>query len=98
MTTALTELLLFESPDAVVVITPDGKVVHWNQEAEKVFGYLASEAVGSFLDALIIPPDQKEEDRRFRQEAVQHGRSTFEGSRTRKDGTLIYAVISNKAV
>ena len=56
MTTVFTELLLNESPDAVVVTTPEGKVVHWNPEAEAVFGYLASEAVGAFLDALIIPP------------------------------------------
>ena len=36
------DLLLNETPDAVGITTPDGKVVHRNQGAATVFGCAAS--------------------------------------------------------
>ena len=44
MKTDFDHLLLTETPDAVVVTTPDGKVVHWNKGAETIFGYTNTEA------------------------------------------------------
>jgi PAS domain S-box-containing protein len=42
-----TELLLQETPDAVVVTTPEGTILYWNAEAERVFGYSSAEAGSS---------------------------------------------------
>jgi protein-histidine pros-kinase len=94
----LEELLLHESPDAVVVTTPDGKVLFWNNEAENVFGYTSDEAVGQPLESLIIPEARREQDNQLRNEAIANGLSTFEATRKRKDGSLVFAIVSNKAV
>ena len=40
--------------DAIIATGADGSIVLWNPAAERMFGYLASEALGQSLD-LIIP-------------------------------------------
>ena len=45
MNRSIAELLQHDTPDAIVDTTPDGKVVHWNIEAENVFGYSSAEAI-----------------------------------------------------
>lgn len=45
--------------DAVVVADADGAITLWNDAAERIFGWPASEAVGQSLD-LIIPERQRE--------------------------------------
>lgn len=46
--------------DAVVVADADSIVVEWNQHAEIIFGWSASEAIGTSLTELIIPPRYRE--------------------------------------
>lgn len=48
-----------EAAEAIVVADTDGTIRLWNQEAERVFGYPAAEAIGSSLD-LIIPEKLRE--------------------------------------
>jgi protein-histidine pros-kinase len=98
MSKSFTDLLLRESPDAIVVTTPEGVVLFWNHQAEVVFGYTDSEAEGQSLDALIVPPGELEQVHRIRREAIATGASVFETSRRRKDGSLLYAVVTNKVV
>ena len=98
MSTDFTALLQRESPDPLVLTTLDGVVTHWNEEAVRVFGYSSAEAVGCSLEELIVPPDQVEQERQHRQQAIEQGRSMFEAARRRNDGTLIYTVVSNRAV
>ena len=44
--------------DAVVVADASGTICYWNNAAERIFGWSASEAVGNSLD-LIIPDRQR---------------------------------------
>jgi PAS domain S-box-containing protein len=46
--------LLNSMPDAVVYSDAGGKIQFWNQGAETIFGFAASEAIGQSLD-IIIP-------------------------------------------
>jgi PAS domain S-box-containing protein len=46
--------LLNSMPDAVVYSDADGKIQFWNQGAETIFGFAASETIGQSLD-IIIP-------------------------------------------
>jgi PAS domain S-box-containing protein len=46
--------LLAHMPDAVVFSDADGLIRYWNQGAETIFGFTASEAIGQSLD-IIIP-------------------------------------------
>ncbi len=40
----------------MVIADADGRIVHWNDAAERFFGYTAAEAVGQPVD-LIVPED-----------------------------------------
>ena len=42
--------------DAVVRTNPEGSIVGWNTQAERVFGWSRTEALGRELDQTIIPP------------------------------------------
>ena len=98
MKTDFDHLLLTETPDAVVVTTPDGKVVHWNKGAETIFGYTNTEAVGRAVNEIIVPPDRIDEERKIFRETLETRSATYESIRRRKDGSLVYVDISSKAV
>jgi len=72
--------------------------VYWNGGAERLFGYSSADALGNSIDSLIVPHGQVDDLERYRREALTTGFSTFETARLRKDGSLIYTVVSNKAV
>ncbi|WP_449406090.1 PAS domain S-box protein [Massilia phosphatilytica] len=50
--------------DAYIGLDRDGIVREWNRQAEKTFGWRASEAIGRPLDGLIIPAEMGEMHRR----------------------------------
>jgi len=56
--------LVDESPDALLALAPNGRVLSWNRGAEAIFGYSAAEAVGHMLEELVVPEQQLEEARR----------------------------------
>ena len=77
------------SDDAIMSKTTDGVIVSWNPGAEKLFGYLSSEAVGKPM-RMLLPPELAHEEadilaRIGRGEQVEH----FETVRVRKDGKRI---------
>ena len=49
--------------DAVVVVTPEGWVVGFNECAETTFGWSKAEAIGQSLVDLIIPEQLRNSDR-----------------------------------
>jgi PAS domain S-box-containing protein len=51
---ALGQSLLATRSDAIIATDRDGVILFWNPGAERIFQYLASEAIGRSLD-LIIP-------------------------------------------
>jgi PAS domain S-box-containing protein len=74
------------SDDAIVCKTLEGRILAWNQGAERIFGYSAAEAVGSPI-TIIIPPERLDEERmildRLRKgERIEH----YETVRVAKDG------------
>jgi protein-histidine pros-kinase len=89
-------LVLNETPDAIVVTNPGGRVVYWNKGAEAIFGYTSDEAMGCSLAKLIIPEDRFEEESKILDEVIKTGFATFESIRRKKDGSLVYVDISSK--
>ena len=96
---ALTQAAL----DAIITIGGGGKILFWNNSAERMFGYTTEEAVGKEVTKLIIPP-------RYR-EAMLGGLKKFsetgtgpviskvvEGAALRKDGTEFPIEISIAAM
>src|SRR5438445_11526641 len=98
MTTDFHKLLVEQTPDALIAMSPDGKVLHWNRGAETTFGYASAEAVGHSLDELIVPPDRLEEEKAMQRHALESGGATFESYRRKKDGSLIYINVSTRAI
>ncbi|KRC19237.1 PAS domain-containing sensor histidine kinase [Acidovorax sp. Root217] len=86
------------NPDALLVIAPDGAVLHWNPAAEATFGYTEAEARGRSLAQLIVPPDQVHDEESICAEALQSGVSVHESVRRRKDGSLVHVNVSTRAV
>jgi PAS domain S-box-containing protein len=77
------------SDDAIITKTLEGTITTWNRGAEKVFGYLASEAMGKSM-RMLMPPERANEEpdilaRIARGESVVH----CETVRVRKDGTYV---------
>jgi PAS domain S-box-containing protein len=77
------------SDDAIISKNLDGIITSWNRGAERLFGYLAEEAIGKPA-AILISPDYHDEEyailaRIRRGDGVEH----YETVRQRKDGRLI---------
>ncbi len=77
------------SQDAIISKTLDGMITTWNQAAEKLFGYTASEAIGEQI-TLLIPPERQSEVASKCQH-IHQGMSvdTYETQRLHKDGSLV---------
>ena len=94
----ISKLLLTESPDALVVLTPEGAVRQWNHAAEEIFGYSVDEALGRPLAELIASPDMLKEFAATLQEARDRGLTVAESVRRRKDGSFVHVSTSAKAI
>jgi PAS domain-containing protein len=58
------ESLVEESPDALIALSVEGKVLFWNKGAQTIFGYSRDEAIGRTIEDLVVPLDMREEARR----------------------------------
>jgi two-component system, cell cycle sensor histidine kinase and response regulator CckA len=86
------------SHDAIISLTPGGIVLTWNQGAERIFGYSATEAIGRSI-LFLSPPGGSVEgltlmQRVERADAVE----PFETVRVKKDGTLIHIALTLSAI
>ncbi|HEV8324101.1 MAG TPA: PAS domain S-box protein [Myxococcota bacterium] len=92
------ELLVDESPDALIALSFEGRISAWNRGAQAIFGYSAAEAIGHLLDELIVPEDGRVEAQAALATAVANGEALFEAIRRRKDGTLLRVAVSKRRV
>ncbi len=98
MNTEFDQVLLDESPDAVIATTAEGKIIHWNRAAEAIFGHTRAEATGRLLVDLIVPSDRAEEEAKLRRDVLAAELAVYETIRRRKDGSLIYVSVSSKTI
>jgi PAS domain S-box-containing protein len=84
------------SDDAIVSIDQTGKILSWNDAAERMYLYTAEEAIGRPID-IVIPEDKakrQEEldirDKVARGEQIKH----YETTRRRKDGAVFPVSVS----
>jgi PAS domain S-box-containing protein len=76
-------------PAAMTALSPDGKIVYWNDSAEQMFGFNAAELMGRDLDTILIAPDEREARHSALDRAREAGSACFTGERKRKDGSTI---------
>ncbi len=46
------------SPDAIIFVDSDGRIIFWNEGAEKMFGYTVNEALHASISLLILEKDK----------------------------------------
>jgi len=77
---------------AILMLDLDGRVVSWNEGAERIKGYSAEEIIGRDFSCFYLAEDIRNGKPAFElAEATRNGRSEDEGWRVRKDGSRFYA-------
>ena len=87
------ELLVRSVKDyALFMLDPEGRVVSWNEGAERIKGYTANEILGKSFNTFYPKEAIKSGFPQFELEvASREGRFEDEGWRVRKDGSLFWA-------
>ena len=81
---------LFEnSPQGMVLMSPDNLVLRVNREFTKAFGFEPSEIVGQRLGEHIVPAELRDQFRGYWEAAVRGETVNTETVRKRKDGRLL---------
>lgn len=86
------------SDDAILTVTPEGRIASWNRGAERLFGYAAAEALGKEV-ALVVPSQAGGEAQSiwrngFKGEGVQG----YETQGLRKDAAAVEVSLSISSV
>lgn len=86
--------LVREAPDAIVYADAQGLITFWNKGAERIFGFVAAEAVGRSLD-IIIPENLRPRHWHGYAETMRTGQTRYGAAdllavpALRKDGSRI---------
>jgi PAS domain S-box-containing protein len=96
--TALLDELFEGSPDAVVLMDLEARVLRISREFAALFGYAAEEAAGRLIVDLIVPEDELENSRAGLARAQTGERFADERERRRKDGTRIHVSIKRALI
>ena len=85
---------LFEgSPQTIVLTSNHGKLIRVNGEFEKLFGYAPEEAIGNYIDELIVPNDHLKEARSISRKIAKGEKIQVETVRKHKDGSQILVAL-----
>jgi PAS domain S-box-containing protein len=77
---------------SILMLDLDGRVVSWNEGAERITGYRAEEIIGQNFSRFYLAEDVSNGKPAMElAQATGHGRSEDEGWRVRKDGSRFYA-------
>jgi PAS domain S-box-containing protein len=101
LTETLAFRLLVESVKdyAIVMIDPEGRVVTWNQGAERIKGYQRAEILGRHISSFYTPEDLAAgRPERTLQAALAEGRCEDLEWRVRKDGSRFWATITTTSI
>src|SRR5882762_8135347 len=96
--TALLDELFEGSPDAVVLMNLEARVLRISREFAALFGYSAEEAAGRPVVDLIVPEDELENSRAGFARVRSGERFVVERERRRKDGTRIHVSIKRAPI
>lgn len=79
---------------AIIMMDTQGRILNWNRGAEKIKGYAESEVLGQHFGIFYTYEDQRAGlPQHLLDIARTSGKSTHEGWRIRKDGTLFWASV-----
>lgn len=94
MTATRLAAIVESSDDAIISKNLEGIVETWNPAAERMFGYMASEMIGTSIRRIIPPDRQNEEDEVLSKIRSGGTIDHYETVRMRKDGTRVEVSLS----
>ncbi|MFP4016079.1 MAG: diguanylate cyclase domain-containing protein, partial [Halanaerobiales bacterium] len=81
--------LFDRSPEAIVILDNEERIMRINESFKRIFGYESSEIEGANINEIILPPDKKKEAELI-SDKVKNGQVyTGESARQAKNGRLI---------
>lgn len=88
-------LIMSSSLNAIVCMDLDGKIIFWNRQAEKIFGWEKEEVIGRMLGETILPVEFRDRQRASLQKYLDTGTSNLlnkllEMTAINKDGDEFY--------
>ena len=84
---------------AILMFDPEGRVISWNNGAQRVQGYRSEEIIGQHFSRFYLPEDVRNGEPDFNlTEAASNGQFECEGWRVRKDGSRFRADVVITAV
>ncbi|PJZ69475.1 PAS domain-containing sensor histidine kinase [Leptospira perolatii] len=92
------ELLVENSPDALIILSPEAKILFWNKGADSIFGYRQAEVMNQSIYDTIVPTEFREETEIMMKSTLEEGFAIFESIRRRKDGSLIWVDVSKRLI
>ncbi len=96
--------LFNNSPDAIVILDSDSKVVDMNDAFVRIFGYSRFEAVGRYIDQLVVPHAERERAQALFQRVLNQERVEVTIQRQTKDQRILdvhviaYPVLIDKRI
>jgi PAS domain S-box-containing protein len=79
---------------AIFMLDPQGRIMSWNEGAQRIKGYAPDEIVGQHFSVFYLPEDvERGKPDWILKQAVEHGHWEDEGWRLRKDGTRFWASV-----
>jgi diguanylate cyclase (GGDEF)-like protein/PAS domain S-box-containing protein len=93
-------LILDSTPESIVTVDGQGRVVEWNAAARRLFGYSRSEALGREAAELVVPSAHRAAFRAHLYALVENGELPLgataprEADALRADGTLVPVEVS----
>jgi PAS domain S-box-containing protein len=85
---AQTNLVLEHSPDAIIAVSAEGRLLRWNPAAERLFGHAADEIVGQPIGVL-APAERADEDGEVLRRIADGRAHGYETVRVHRDGQRI---------
>jgi PAS domain S-box-containing protein len=86
---AFLEHLIDSTPEAIVITDIPGKITLINKEFTNLFGYTYEEAIGKYIDDLVVPDFLKDEAEQIDQKASRERKAEIETVRKDKNGNFI---------
>lgn len=86
---AFLEHLIDSTPEAIVITDIPGKISHINREFSNLFGYTHEEAVGKYINDLIVPEELVDEAFKVDEQTLGTGKVTLETIRKDKYGNRL---------
>jgi PAS domain S-box-containing protein len=84
---------------AILMLDPEGRIVSWNEGAERIKGYRAEEIIGQSVARFYTPEDiERGHPEDLLKKAEAEGQAEDEGWRVRKDGSRFWADVSVTAL